>query len=390
MPFCRLTLVRFGLCFTDSCLTIKLTPSQTMKTIAVLILSSFALFVPASRATELGDTAPPLKIAEWVKGKPVDLAAGKGKQVFVVEFWATWCGPCRASIPHLTELQKKFKDKEVVFIGVSDETPAKIKPFVATMGEKMDYTVAADQGGETGAAYMGAFGVNGIPHAFVIDKDGQLAWHGHPMAGLDQVLEQLLAGKLDLGVLKKRKLAQQKLELYLGRVGSGQDDVQTAQLGQELETLDKEVGPLMPGGEKFDAAQLKETVRLQTVFQQYFQAVTGAGDKAKAEKLAKELAATKSRNAFLINELAWTLLTDENIKDRNLPLAMKLAKTAYDASEGKAPHILDTYSRALFDSGKVSEAILQQKKAIALAQDAELRKRLEENLQEYEQKKGAK
>jgi thiol-disulfide isomerase/thioredoxin len=74
----------------------------------------------------------------------VDLAAGKGKQTYVVEFWATWCGPCRVSIPHLTELQKKFKTQGVTFIGVSDETEDKVKPFVDKMGDKMDYTVAVD------------------------------------------------------------------------------------------------------------------------------------------------------------------------------------------------------------------------------------------------------
>jgi thiol-disulfide isomerase/thioredoxin len=59
---------------------------------------------------------PPLKVAKWIKGKPVQrFEPGK---VYVVEFWATWCGPCRRSIPHLTELAKKFKGK-VTFIGVS-------------------------------------------------------------------------------------------------------------------------------------------------------------------------------------------------------------------------------------------------------------------------------
>ena len=73
----------------------------------------------SSTAAKLGDPAAPLSIKEWVKGKPVDVK--DGKNIYVVEFWATWCGPCRTSIPHLTELQKKFKDKGVVFVGVSDE-----------------------------------------------------------------------------------------------------------------------------------------------------------------------------------------------------------------------------------------------------------------------------
>jgi thiol-disulfide isomerase/thioredoxin len=146
-------------------------------------------------AAELGMPAPALNVTEWVKGKAVDLNEGKGKNIYVVEFWATWCPPCRASIPHLTELQKKFKDKGVIVIGVSDETVAEVKPFVTKMGTKMEYTVAVDKNDKTSAAYMGAFGVGGIPHAFVVDKTGAIVWHGHPMGGLDKAIEAVLEGK---------------------------------------------------------------------------------------------------------------------------------------------------------------------------------------------------
>ena len=77
---------------------------------------------------------------------------------------------------------------------------------------------------------------------------------------------------------------------------------------------------------------------------------------------------------MMLNEIAWTLLTDENIKQRDLTLATKLAKAAYDVSEGKEASIVDTYARALFDTGKVTEAIEHQKKAIELT-DAERHER---------------
>src|SRR5688572_28676628 len=64
-----------------------------------------------------GDPAAPLKIKEWVKGGPLDVH--DGKNVYVVEFWATWCPPCRTSIPHLAELQKRFKNRGVVIVGIS-------------------------------------------------------------------------------------------------------------------------------------------------------------------------------------------------------------------------------------------------------------------------------
>jgi len=150
----------------------------------------------AASKSKVGDPAAPLSIQEWVKGSQVNVTDGKA--VYVVEFWATWCGPCRVSIPHLTALQKKMKDKGVVVVGISDETPATVKPFVNQMADKMDYTVACDKSAQTAAAYLGAYGVNTIPTAFIVGKDGRVLWLGHPMAGLEKALDEILAGKQKL------------------------------------------------------------------------------------------------------------------------------------------------------------------------------------------------
>src|SRR5215211_6174330 len=154
-------------------------------------------------AIELGDQAPPLAINQWIKGKAVDLSKGKGSNFFVVEFWATWCPPCRTTIPHLTELQKKLKDRGVVVIGISEEPAEKVKPFVESMTNQMDYIVAVDDNQKTAAAYMQAFGVGTIPHAFLVDKSGAVVWHGSPMMGLDKVIDEVMTGKYDLETPKK-------------------------------------------------------------------------------------------------------------------------------------------------------------------------------------------
>lgn len=385
----------------------------------------------AAFAAELGDAAPPLKISEWVKGSPVDLAAAKGKRAVVVEFWATWCPPCRTSIPHLTAMQKQFKD--VIFIGVTDEAVATVRKFVTKMGDQMDYVVAVDQDKKTSAGYMEAFGQGGIPHAFIVDKEGRIVWHGHPMNGLEKAVAEVLAGKLDLNKAKQRDSVRQKLEAFHAAVGEGRDEVKIEELGQELEALDAEIGGINPG-QKFSAAEARKSVKFQgllrdyqmavmsgkggtnlarieklladsapaefnfaefkdvmamnALFGSYYRLAAGLGDANELPALAKQLAEVKTKNGALLNEWAWALLTDERIKTRDLALATKLAKAAVTATEAKEAGILDTYARALFDSGKVAEAVEWQKKAIAATADEDLKRELGETLKKYETKSG--
>ena len=134
----------------------------------------------------LGAEAPALEV-NVLKGEAVSMGGDAEGHVTVVEFWATWCGPCRVSIPHLTELQNKYGDRGLRVIGITDEEKDIVAPFVAEMGDTMAYTVALDPGQKTMSRYLGGFGVNSIPHAFVVDKSGKIVWHGNPLDGALEV-----------------------------------------------------------------------------------------------------------------------------------------------------------------------------------------------------------
>jgi len=121
----------------------------------------------------------------WINSGGVTLEKLKGK-VVVVEFWATWCPPCRASIPHLIELRKKLDASKVEIIGLTDEPRSKVEKFAKDL--KMNYTVG--YGSTSGESY----GVTGIPHAFVIGTDGKIQWDGHPMDPAMAPLVTKLAG----------------------------------------------------------------------------------------------------------------------------------------------------------------------------------------------------
>jgi thiol-disulfide isomerase/thioredoxin len=140
----------------------------------------------------VGDPAPRLAGGTWLKGKPV-AKLDKGT-IYVVEFWATWCGPCRQTIPHLTQLQKQYPD--IVFIGQNcmERNQTAAPQFVKEMGDQMDYRVVTDVNNRMVNTWFKAAGQSGIPCAFVVDKDGNIAWIGHPMQ-LDKVLKGLVGGK---------------------------------------------------------------------------------------------------------------------------------------------------------------------------------------------------
>jgi len=300
----------------------------------------------AVSAIELGDPAPPLQVAGWVKGKPVNLKAGKGKQVYGVEFWATWCGPCKASIPHLTERQKKYADKGVVIIGVSHEEASVVKPFVEKMGDKMEYTVAVDRDKATYNAYMKAFGQGGIPHAFVIDKEGRIVWHGHPERNLEETIEQILAGKYDLKAARQAELSRKMPAEYFGLIKAAE---KSASVNQRRDTL------------------------------------------RRARVIGLTLVRNGAKDADLMDDFASKILALEDPVVRDLDLAGKAAKAAVDASGETDAEIIQTYARVLFESRRRLEAVKYQKKAIELSKDED-DKRLEEmkaTLAKYEKKESA-
>jgi len=142
-----------------------------------------------------GDRAPALDASKWLQGEELrEFQAGK---VYVIEFWATWCGPCLMIMPHLAALQAQYKDKGVTIIGYSardpNNTEEKVAAFVKKRGPKLKYTFAYADDRTTYNAWMKAAGQNGIPCAFVVDKSGHIAYIGHPLF-LGVVLPMVVAG----------------------------------------------------------------------------------------------------------------------------------------------------------------------------------------------------
>ena len=106
----------------------------------------------------------PLFTLQDLNGNQVSLAMFKDSPV-VINFWATWCGPCRMEIPHLEFLSKKYRDQGLVVLGVNNENDRQmVRDFAQT---QISYTVLLD-----GNAQFIGYGVRGIPCTYYIDKDG--------------------------------------------------------------------------------------------------------------------------------------------------------------------------------------------------------------------------
>lgn len=297
-------------------------------------LAALALTASTALALEVGDKAPPIPVKDWVSNTPVTLEKAKGK-VLVVEFWATWCGPCKVTIPHLNKLHARFGDDQALIVGVSNETVAKVEEFVKTT--PMHYHVGVAGSKEAYGAYME--GVRGIPHAFVVDKQGTVVWKGHPMMGLDGVVSQLVKGSFDPA--KAEKMAELQEQLQKAR-----------SFEQAYAALDAMM-ELAPG----DPQPYRRKIEL----------LGRQGKEAEAHALTMAMAEACADNPDVLAEVAADLATTPNLEYRRLEKALALANQAATLTKGSDAEVLAVQARCHYELGHLDQAVAIAQKAVAQA-----------------------
>ncbi len=305
----------------------------------------------------VGDKAPPLMIKEWARGDAVDIQADSEKKVHIVEFWATWCPPCKASIPLLTSFQHKY-DKDLVVIGVTDpddrgNTPSAIRRFVKKQGTAMDYHVAIDNNAATKNAYMVAAGAIGIPHAFLIGHDGKLVWQGSPLdPTLEDIIPKVIDGTYDVSSAKVEAEVMRRLQAL-------SYPIQLEQWGTVWDGLVEIL--------KIDPANDVALDALVNIYSKELRNTKTFRGWVKADIDANH------DNIAAMENLAYILLSIEDISTRVPDLAHRAAKAAYDGSKHRRAGSIAVYANAMYQIGNLDKAIALQKEAVAIASDSNRR-----------------
>ncbi len=344
--------------------------------IAVVVLPAFS---SRSRAEEdatkkeaavelltIGSKAPVLDIENWISdgnGQFKKVTTFEKGKVYVVEFWATWCAPCVASMPHLSETQQRYADKGVQLISVSGEELETVEKFL--LGEvrggkpgqtyaelTSNYCLTCDPDQSTSKDYMKAAGQSGIPCAFLIGKTGLIEWIGHPM-GMDEALKQVVDNSWDREAFATLFKQEQMFESVI------QPQVLAAYRGGDLEKaveiLDNALTTLTDKDLVEQATSMRRAIIL-----------LAGGDKA-VKEVAQFVEKNKQDNAALdkMGRMIFMMAASSQIKGEVVKAGIELAKQT-QKNDPESADSLELLSHLFYINGNLDQAIDTQKKAVAL------------------------
>ncbi len=296
---------------------------------------------PATDKLAVGSAAPAIAGATWVQGEEVS-KLDKAGELYIVECWATWCGPCVAMIPHMNDLHKSYGDKGLTIVGMNvwEDGLDKVKGFVKEKGEGMSYRIAYSGGQKSTFAdtWLTPSGTKGIPTAFAV-KDGKIIYIGHPSDLEEDVVKQMMGKDFDAAKFAKEQEAKKEAEKAFHAKLRPLMQAQDWAAVKTLATTD----PLTKG----------KDLGLRLLIH----ANTATNDWDALSALATEVKAGKFGEKATANSLVVTFLdakTDDKVKAFATKLIPMLDTKALSESEDVMQRM--GYARALFITGKAEES----------------------------------
>jgi thiol-disulfide isomerase/thioredoxin len=298
--------------------------------LAARVSAPALVLVPPDRPLGVGDVAPALEVRAWLNGEPLTLFAPG--TIYVIEFWATSCGPCVANVPHLTELARAYPGRVTVIGATSPDrsgnTLDAVGKFIAAKGAQLSYHVAwlpesTGPAGDAGIPFnpwfreAGMASLESLPTAFIVDGRGRIAYIGDPLT-LEAPLKRVVTGDWDLAAARRR----------------------------------------------WDESRRAESLRQQ------LERLLFSGDVAPARGLAFRIVRVLSGDDPRILNLVASSITASPLKaDRALlDIAFEAAARSVSLTRHKAPGMLDVLARIQFLRGDVAGAIETEEAAVALSE----------------------
>ncbi len=348
---------------------------------AVLTMSALLTFQNTSAEDfGIGSKAPEIDVEHWIdsgKGKADPVTKFEAGKIYVVEFWATWCGPCVGSMPHLAEMADKYRNKKVRIISISNEDLETVTEFLKqegpgakTFGEiTAAYSLTTDPDGSVYADYMDAAGQGGIPHAFIVGTTGEIEWHGHPMTmeGEDygDPLAKISDGTWDREAYKEQMKEQERLQQLMQKIAQL---AQTEKFEEAAGLVEKEMNETKSPSTKSQLEMLLYNLKLNG----------GMVDEKVKSYFKDKLASTK--NVMELGQMSYMIhLGLENgadVGDLAIDAIAALSENSESAPDQIKPMVFMQLAQLYEATAKLPEAIAAQEKAVA-ASTGQAQKRMQ-------------
>ncbi|WP_320018589.1 TlpA disulfide reductase family protein [Labilibaculum manganireducens] len=335
----------------------------------MLLASTLQAQYNTNPTLKIGDDAPPIIVQSWVKGEPIHQFE-KGK-VYVIDFWATWCGGCIASFPHISAVAEKYKGK-VRFASIDsyeglgdrkdEDAAVVVKDFLKTSkGQRLKLDVAVDDKANTMYnTWIKTLRRQGFPTTFIIDQNGKIAWVDANLDNLDWVLQQVLSKKWN------NETARQVMTLR-----DALDDKFIATVRNEVQDQKNSYLEMIDDAEAFEK-QFPDR-KYEVAFYKLW-AFTEI-DKGKVPMLLEEMALNPRSKYINLGDAAFLSLRRDDLTKRDYIAIAKVQErlllnehngTGHGGKSVEAySELAATYSKA----GNISKAIFSIQIAIAMAKE---------------------